>query len=162
VNIAYTDKQWSPQRGAQRCVQTVRTTSVSGSHTMSIQVAHHWVCRRAVFTNASLFTNRGERSYVGPSLDRPSPRHRASGCEPRLGVPHVACCTQRTQRGRQLVRVQTSEFDANVTRFRIAARAGCRGRAAKTALYLAADCMLSLQMDRLPSTTSAHTEYLVS
>jgi hypothetical protein len=40
VNIAYAGDVGSTQTGAQRCVQTVRTTSVSRSHTMSIQVAH--------------------------------------------------------------------------------------------------------------------------
>jgi hypothetical protein len=39
VNIAYTGEEGTTHRGAQRCVQTVRTTSVGMSHTMSIQVA---------------------------------------------------------------------------------------------------------------------------
>jgi hypothetical protein len=45
VNIAYTGEEGSTQRGAQRCVQTARTTSVGRSHTMSVQVAHG--CARA-------------------------------------------------------------------------------------------------------------------
>jgi hypothetical protein len=40
VNIAYTGEEGSTQRGAQRCVQTARTTSVGRSYTMNIRVAH--------------------------------------------------------------------------------------------------------------------------
>jgi hypothetical protein len=61
VNIAYTGEEGSTQRGAQRCVQSVRTTSVGGSHTMSIQVAHGCADVRSSQTHRCLQTG------VGPS-----------------------------------------------------------------------------------------------
>jgi hypothetical protein len=60
MNIAYTGEEGSTQRGAQRGVQTARTTSVGWSHTMSIQVAHG--CARALCSQ----THRCLQTGVGP------------------------------------------------------------------------------------------------
>ena len=47
------------QRGAQRCVQTARTTTVDRSHTMSIQVAHECACAQCSQTHRCLQTGLG-------------------------------------------------------------------------------------------------------
>jgi hypothetical protein len=59
VNIAYTGEEGSTQRGAQRCVQTTRTTtSVGRSHTMSIQVAHGRMHARIVHKRIAVYKQR--------------------------------------------------------------------------------------------------------
>jgi hypothetical protein len=54
VNIAYTGEEGSTQRGAQRCVQTSRTTSVSRSHTIAFKW-HMGVQARSVHKRIAVY-----------------------------------------------------------------------------------------------------------
>jgi hypothetical protein len=79
VNITHTGEEGSTQRGAQRCVQTVRTTSVSRSHTMSIQVAHGCAGAQCSQTYRCSQTGVGprtpHRAALNQSVDCHHPHH---------------------------------------------------------------------------------------